>query len=501
MPSGPLEITRRAALATLGAGALGYALLGPRARSERPDGRLVLDYWEKWTQNEAAAMRRVVDRFNQSQNRLWVRYFSMGTIDQKSMIAIAGGSPPDILGLGNFSIPAYAESGAILPLDDLAARHSIRREAYAPKVWEMLTHVTPTSAQRARSVSDGSSNQEEVGAVSDPLADARGSLHQLAPARGSLYGIINTCGALAMFYNRALFREAGLDPDNPPRTIQQLDAAHRALTRFEKNGTLTQTDDGTSEIARAGFLHMEPTWWTWFWGAYFGDSIHDAARNLATPDSPANLRAYQWVQTYPAALKPDRLTKFQTGFGFYGTSEHPFLKGKVAMTNQGPWLANVIHQYAPELDYAVAPFPVDESIYDPAAPIGLLDGDVLVIPRGVRDPEASFEFIAFTQRPENIELLSAAHGKNSPLVSQSEDFEKSHVNRFVSVHSKVANSPRAFTFPRTRTWQEYQAEFDAAMQRMWRLEAPAPEALAKVRIAAQKQLDRAAAARARRAAL
>ncbi len=491
MPTGPLEISRRAALATLGAGALGYAFLGPRPKKERTDGRLVLDYWEKWTQNEAAAMRLVVDRFNQSQDRLWVRYFSMGTIDQKSMIAIAGGSPPDILGLGNFSIPAYAESGAIIPLDDLAAKHGIRRESYAPKVWEMLTHAAPSAARRARGASDGPDSSRRSDDAPDPPSHAR----------GLLFGIINTCGALAMFYNRALFRDAGLDPDRPPRTINELDAAHRALTRFEKSGVLTEADDGEADIARAGFLHMEPTWWTWFWGAYFGAGIYDAERNLATPDSPGNVRAYRWVQSYPAALKPDRLTRFQTGFGFYGTSEHPFLKGKVAMTNQGPWLANVIHQYAPDLDYGVAPFPVDESIYDPAAPVGLLDGDVLVIPRGARDPEASFQFIAFTQRPENIELLSAAHGKNSPLVSQSADFERGHVNRFVRVHSKVANSPRAFTFPRTRTWQEYQAEFDAAMQRMWRLEAPAAEALAKVREAVQAQLDRAAAARARRADL
>lgn len=465
------EITRRAALGALGAAAVGYSLFGPRPARERADGRLVLDYWEKWTQNEAAAMRAIVDRFNASQDRLWVRYFSAGTIDQKAMIAIAGGSPPDILGLGNFSIPAYAESGAILPLDDFAAAHGIRREQYAPAVWGMLTHAPPRP-------SAGGAEQK--------------------PAR--LYGVVNTCGALAMFYNKALFREAGLDPERPPRTIKELDAAHRALMLFERDGKPTREDDGKSDIVRAGFLHMEPTWWTWFWGAYFGGKVYDQSTDTAVCDSAENVAAYTWAQTYPAKLGTDRLTKFQTGFGFYGTSEHPFLKGKVAMTNQGPWLANVIQQYKPELEYGVAPFPVEESIYDPAAPIGLLDGDVLTVPRGAKNPEASFEFIAFTQRPENIESLSAAHGKNSPLVKQSDGFEKGHVNRFVRVHSQIANSPRAYTFPRTRTWPEYVAEFDAAMQRMWRLEAQAGTALAAVRSAAQGQLDRAAAARARRSA-
>lgn len=459
------EMTRRAALGAVAAAAVGYMAFGPRPRRERADGRLVLDYWEKWTQNEAAAMRTVVDRFNASQSRVFVRYFSTSAIDQKALIAIAGASPPDILGLGNFSIPAYAESGAILPLDDLANKHAIRRDAYAPRVWDMLTHAPP------------------------------------GPASGNsprLYAVVNTCGALALFYNRALFRDAGLDPDKPPRTINELDAANEALMRFESPSGPTRKDDGQSPIARAGFLHMEPNWWTWHWGAYFGDRIYDHAADKATPDSPANVRAYRWARSYPERYGVERLVRFQTGFGFYGTSENPFLKGKIAMINQGPWLANVIAQYQPDLDYAVAPFPVDDSVYDEARPVGLLDCDVLTIPKGARDPEASMEFIAFTQRPENIELLSAAHGKNSPLVTQSESFERGHVNRFVAVHSKIANSPRAFVFPRTRTWQEYAAEFNAGMQRLWRLDADAPEMLATVAKAAQRQLDRAAAARAAR---
>lgn len=457
------DITRRAALGTLGAAALGYAVFGPRPETVRSDGRLVLDYWEKWTQNEADAMRAIVDRFNASQDRLWVRYFSTGTIDQKALIAIAGGDPPDILGLGNFSIPSYAEAGAVVALDDLASKAGIRREDYAPALWPMVTHAPPRAG------------------------GAR------------LYGVVNTCGSLALYYNRALFREVGMDPDKPPRTIGELDEAHRRLTRFEGMETGAWPSGGEPPaLVRAGFLHNEPNWWKWHWGYNFGGSLYRADSDTATADDEANVRAYEWLCSYPRAIGAKNVVKFQTGFGVYGSAEHPFLTGKVAMTQQGPWLANVIHQYKPGLDYGVAPFPVEDSIFDEARPVGLLDCDVLAVPRGAKRPEASFEFIAFTQRPENIEALSAAHGKNSPLVKQSEGFERGHVNRYVRVHSRIANSPRAFAFPRTRTWPEYVAEFDAAQQRMWRLEAEPRAALAQVRAAAQAQLDRAAEARRRR---
>ncbi|MDX2114486.1 MAG: ABC transporter substrate-binding protein [Planctomycetota bacterium] len=440
-------ITRRAAVGMLAAAGAGFALFGPRPDSDRAArGRLVIDYWEKWTGHEGRAMQHIVDRYNQSQDRAYVRYFAMAGIDQKSIVAIAGGNPPDIIGMGNFSVPAYAESGAIMPLDDLAAAHSITPDRYAPAVWPMLTH------------------------------------------KGRLYAIVNTCGALALFYNRAAFRDAGLDPDAPPRTISELDACHERLVR--------QSADGRLE--RVGFLHMEPDWWTWHWGYYFGTSVLTPEGDAAA-DHPANIRAYQWARSYPQRLGVERTLRFQAGFGFYGTPQHPFLAGQVAMTNQGPWLANLINAYKPDMDYAVAPFPVHDDFYDPDQPAGLLDSDVLVIPRGARHPEEAFRFIAFTQQPENVEFLSAAHCKNSPLATSSADFLASHPNPFVRVHAAVASSPRAFIFPRMRTWEQYVAEFNAAMQRIWRGNAEPAAALAAVRRAGQSQIDEARAAAARRA--
>ncbi|MBL8745206.1 MAG: ABC transporter substrate-binding protein [Phycisphaerae bacterium] len=446
MPLTP-AITRRAALTTLSAAAVGYAFLGPRPQRQRSDGRIVLDYWEKWTGHEGEAMLRVVNDFNKSQDRLWVRYFAMGGIDQKAMIAIAGGNPPDIIGMGNFSIPAYAECNALLPLDELASEAGIRKDDYARAVWPMLTH------------------------------------------RGKLWGIVNTCGSLALFYNKTLFQQAGIDPERPPRTIDELDEYSARLTR--ENGR---------DLAQVGFLHMEPDWWTWHWGYYFGGSLYDETADRALADSEQTIRAYRWAQSYPERLGVDRMLRFQSGFGYYGTPENPFLAGKVAMTNQGPWLANMIRQYRPDMDYAVAPFPVDSAIEDPDAPIGLLDSDVLVIPRGARHPRESMEFIAYTQRPEIVEYLSAVHCKNSPLARSSDRFVKNHPNRYVSVHAAIADSPRAFLFPRTRTWEHYVAEFNAAMARMWTLREKADIALASVQRAAQAELDEAADRRRRREA-
>lgn len=439
-------LTRRAALGTLGAAALGFAAFGPRGAPDKIDGRIVLDYWEKWTGHEGEAMRRIVDRFNQSQSRLFVRYFSMAGIGQKAMIAIAGGDPPDIIGLWNFSIPAYAEAGALLPLDDMAAEHGIRREHYAAAIWPLLTH------------------------------------------RGTLWGTVNTCGSVALFYNRTLFREAGLDPDRPPRTVDELD---------QYNARLTQRD-AAGALRRVGFILTEPGWWSWIWGYPFGGTLYVPQAERATAASAPNIDGYRWVQSYPERYGVQNLLKFQSGLGVYGSAEHPFLTGRVAMTNQGPWLANNIVRFKPDLDYAVAPFPVAASQYDPSRPIGLLDSDVLVIPRGARRPREAFEFIAYTQRQDVVEELSLAHCKNSPLRTVSDDFIRRHPHRDIGVHAAIADSDRAFMFPRTRVWPAYEEEFNSAMQRMWRLEATPEAALASVERVAQARIDEAAAQRRRR---
>src|SRR6267154_1861495 len=101
-------ITRRAALGALAAGAAGFALFGPRGTQAIPSGRIVLDYWEKWTRHEGDAMERVVDVFNKSQSRIWVRYIVVSDIGQKSLVSIAGGNPPDIIGLYSLNVPSYA---------------------------------------------------------------------------------------------------------------------------------------------------------------------------------------------------------------------------------------------------------------------------------------------------------------------------------------------------------------------------------------------------------
>jgi len=432
------ELTRRAAVGALAAGAAGYALFGPRGTQQVPKGRIVLDYWEKWTRHEGDAMERVVDDYNRSQNRAFVRYLVVSDIGQKSLISIAGGSPPDIIGLYAFNVAPYAEMGAILAMDGLAPRAGLSLADYAPGVREVMRFG------------------------------------------GRWWAAVNTAGSVALYYNRAAFRDAGLDPDQPPRTIAELDEFHAALLRTDERGSLQ----------RVGFLHREPGWWSWLWANHFGGRIYDEGSGLALLDSPENIRAMQWMQGYVRDLGLERIKIFSESFGNYFTPENPFLTGKVAMIVQGPWIANLINAFKPDFDYGVAPFPTEQG-YSPSSPVGLIDTDVLVIPRGARHPEAAMDFIAFTQRQDMTERLATAHCKPSPLAKVSERFMADHPNRGINVHYDIFRSDRAFVPPRTRVWQQFKDEFDTVVQRMWRLEVDPAEAMSRLQTRVQSLIDQA----------
>lgn len=450
-------LLRRASLSAVGAAGVGFIALGPRGGRERSDGRLVLDYWEKWTGLEGRAMQRVVEEYNQSQSRIFVRYFSTNAIDQKTQVAIAGGNPPDIVGLWNYNVPAYADLGAIIPLSEISVpeQYRVRLERYAAAMRPVMYY------------------------------------------NGKVWAVVNTGGCVALYYNKDLFAQAKIA--NPPSTIEELNIANHKLTAISSTG----------QIERVGFVHLEPGWWSFIWGDHFGGRLYDGETKRSLLGSNENIAAFEWLQSYskrfgmgddvPGAddarnkqlrsLSLADIEKFRSSFGNYDSGLNAFLSGKIATVVQGPWLANVINAYKPELNYGVVPFPVSQNVYDPAAPIGLIDTDVLVIPTGSRHPEAAMEFIAFTQQQHIVEMLSTVHCKNSTLAEVSPDFIAKHPNKGISTFAAIASSPRGFRCPPTRTWLQFKDLCDALMQQVWTQKGEPAKLLAAAQARTQSILD------------
>ena len=424
------------------------ALLAGCARppnDKTEDGRTIIEYWEKWTGFEGEAMQAVVDAFNVSQTNIFVRKLTVSEVDQKLMLATAGGNPPDLAGLWSYSVPDFAEKGALTPISGLLAQKGITRDQYIPVFWDLCEH------------------------------------------RGFMWGIPTTPSTVALHYNKRLFREAGLDPERPPSSLAELDAMAEKLTIVEitRGGKavkirfpeLTQEERKAKDftIVQLGHMPQEPGWWIQMWGFWFGGDLWDGERTI-TANSPENIRALRWIETQVNKYGLENLRSLGASFGNFSSPQNPFLANRVAMVLQGVWMYNFIDKFAPELEWSVAAFPSEDGKQRPDVTIA--ECDVLVIPKGCPHLDEAFEFMCFVASQKGMELLNMGQRKFSPLVETSQEFVEKHPNPHIEKFISLAKGPNAKTVPRLAFWLEYRDEMQAAADQVLAL-ASSPESAAK----------------------
>ncbi len=394
-----------------------------------------ITYWEKWTGFELDGIRAVVDDFNRSQDRIHVKLLTVSDLSNKLLMSVSGGVPPDVAGIWGLDIAKYADADAILPLDDYCRKFGIRQSDYIPAYWDISFY------------------------------------------RGHAFGLPTTPASTALHYNVDLFREFGLDPNRPPRTIEELDAMSDAMTVRRKDGSLLRT----------GFLPSEPPGWSWSWGFFFGGRLWDGADRI-TANCPENVRAMKWVQSYSRRYGPAEVQTFRSGFGNFSSPQNAFMDRKVAMELQGVWMGNFIQTFAPKMHWTVAPFPYPADRPD-LANTAAVDMDVIVIPRGSRRPDEAFEFIRFLESQPEMEKLCLAHKKNSPLTKVSDRFWRENANPYVRMFDRFARSKNTFAIPKLGIWEEYGAELTNAFEQIALLQKEPKEALDYVTNRMQPKLE------------
>lgn len=399
------------------------------ATSNPPDGKIHVTYWETWTAFEFDAMKAIVDDFNASQSRVHVDILSTADIENKTMMSISAGVPPDVAGLMAADVAHFSDDHALMPLDDFCRSTNIKGADYIPVYWDM-----------------GSYN-------------------------GHVWTLPSVPSSTGLFYNRKLLGEAGL-PEEPPKTIEDLDRYDKAITKIE---------DGRLKVA--GYIPVEPGWWNWAYGYYFGGRLIDNAGRL-TAYSSENVKALDWLANFSKRDGASALQSFKQGFGNFSSPQNAFMDGEVAMEIQGVWMDNFIHKFRPDLDWWVGPFPHPETRPD-LANVTMVDENVLGIPVGARHPKEAFEFIAFVQTQKEMEKLCSGQWKYSPLQSVSDGFWKGNPNPTAKFFYDISKSPNAVPPPKLGDWPEYQDELNSAIDGVTLLTQTPDEALKH----AQEQME------------
>ncbi len=291
---------------------------------------------------------------------------------QKFFTSVAAGKVPDISIVDGPQVVSWAAQGALLPLDDFMKEKNLTRSDFFEPAYDETVY------------------------------------------KGSVYALHYGVDVNFLFtWNKKIFREVGLDPERPPKTLKELEEYDRKLRKI---------DPKTGEITRMGILPWSaniPPNAMFLWGYAFGGSFYDPATHTVTADDPKIVAALDWMGKIAESYDIKKIAAFTGGFGGY--EQNPYYIGKLAMTWIGADLIKEIEKYAPNLDYGVAPWPAPEGGEYGAAWLG---GWCFGLPKGCPHPKEAWEFLYWLcADPEGTKIVYD-NQRVFPAVRGSKAFEE-----------------------------------------------------------------------------
>ncbi|MBP8638428.1 MAG: ABC transporter substrate-binding protein [Dictyoglomi bacterium] len=394
-------------------------------------------YWALWGGYEEQVMRVAIDKFNKSQDEIEVEYQRVGDIGTKLLTAIAAGDPPDLAFLWSYSVPEYAQRGALMPLDSFVRKSSLKKDMFIPAIWNLMFYG------------------------------------------GKMYSLPILPWNVAFYWNKGLFREAGLDPNTSPKTIEELDKFSEKLT----------VKDDKGRIVRMGFIPWSPGWWEWSWPYFFGGKIYDDRTHKVILTSTPVIKAYTWEANYSKKYGVTQLSVFTSGLGDYFSQNYPFFTEKTAMELAGCWEGKYIKNNNPKIEFGVALPPVQR----PAKyGTNYVYADTNIIPKGSKHPNEAFKFMEYLYREDVMSEITKGFYTFSPIKvqNQNQNYLKTHENPNIEALFKMAVSPNAFFEPRTPAWSFFMTELGNARESIVQLKAEPEAALKEAEVRIQAEVDR-----------
>jgi sn-glycerol 3-phosphate transport system substrate-binding protein len=200
---------------------------------------------------------------------------------------------------------------------------------------------------------------------------------------GKTWGIPFQRSTVVLFYNKAAFKEAGLDPDRPPQTWTQMREYAQKLTKRDASGNVSQWG---VQIPSSGF----PYWLFQGLAIENGVNLMNQAGTEVYYDTPEVVGALQyWL---------DLVNKYKVhppGIVEWGTTPKDFFERKVAMmwTTTGN-LTNVKNNA--KFDFGVAMLPASKQRGSPTG-----GGNFYIFKKSTpAQREAAFKFIKWVTAPE-----------------------------------------------------------------------------------------------------
>lgn len=218
---------------------------------------------------------------------------------------------------------------------------------------------------------------------------------------GDIYALPLYVDLRGTAYNKRLFREAGLPPQAPDGSWEELEETARKLTRIT-NGELTQV--GLWE-------HWDDQWWGTL--QTFALYLFQYGENLYSEDfRRITYHGDKGVETAEMIARLFQLANPPHAERVIHDSGGGFLAGEVAMTHGGSWIANMVatadDPWVEDLGFFVGRRSAE---YEPVA-LSFANG--IGISAFTKDPDAAWQFIEFIMSEEISPMWHAKASTISP---------------------------------------------------------------------------------------
>ncbi|MCK4271596.1 extracellular solute-binding protein, partial [bacterium] len=253
------------------------ALLISCGGGQKEEGLITLTIWQTYNDQENALFQELLTEYQVSHPDVTIKATRLPFVgaEPKILTALATRTTPDIARVDGSFVPKLATRNALVNLDTLG-------------FGEIRGELLPV-------------------ALSSCLVE------------GITYAMPEQVNGLCLFYNKTLFRQAGLDPEKPPRTWDEFIAFGKKLTDPQK-GVF-------------GFGMRNSLWWTFPFFNTFG------AQFLSEDGTSCVLNGEKGVQAFQ--LKVDLYGKHKIEGGGWRAGgvrgDMGFQNGKYAMIFSGPW--------------------------------------------------------------------------------------------------------------------------------------------------------------------
>ncbi len=314
-----------------------------------------ITYWRHNSPLEVSAVKELITQFEHANAdiKIILRTFPYSVYTTKLVATLSTGEGPDIINIHNSWAYGYIKAGLIVPVPEATISKHELNTAFFPMLSSFRQH-------------------------------------------GIYYGLPLGVTNLSLFYNRRLFREAGLSPDNPPKNWDELKSMAKKLTKYDGSGRIIQSG------AAIGLANGQG------WNYFIEGILRQADVPIISPDqkqvgwnTPEGVRALDWFVGF--------VTKERIYSQLLPQDYDAFRLGLSAMMVNGSYLLRQLATVAPDLDYGVVPLPMGPR--GTKASFGSLWGNCVTRVSSPLAQAAAWRFIAFLGKYETQKFWSHKTGE------------------------------------------------------------------------------------------